>query len=139
MAAVVEVGNEPSASGPDAGVTYKTTSKDVDYFERRVNHWLKFFGLQDWNVSTYLGDMKEADNQAECEMWHNAHGAHIRLREDFKYRHEREWLDRLAMHEVSHILLCDLKRLIHERCVTDNMAETAEHAVIRRLENALTR
>lgn len=116
-------------------MTYKTTSKDETYFESRVRHWLDVLSLGDWKVEVYR--KKLTDMSAGCELWHNAHGAHIMLNEELAYEPERCWLDRLALHEVGHVLLCDLKRLIHDRYVTESMAETAEHAVIRRLENAL--
>jgi hypothetical protein len=114
---------------------YKTTRKDEDYFRSRVKHWLIQLSLGDWKVEVYR--KKLIDMSAGCEMWHDAHGAHIQLNEEFPYQPEKRWLDRLALHEVCHVLLCDLKKLINARVVTDAMADTAEHAVIRRLENAL--
>jgi hypothetical protein len=116
-------------------MTYKTTRKDEDYFEARVRHWLKVLNLGDWKVDVYRKKLE--DMTAACELWHNAHGAHIMINTELAYQPEKKWLDRLALHEVGHVLLCDLKRLINDRCVTDAMAETAEHAVIRRLESAL--
>jgi hypothetical protein len=115
-------------------VTHKTTAKEEIYFESRVRHWLRVLSLGDWKVEVYREKMEES---AICEMWLNAHGAHIKLKDAFVYRPSKLFLDRLALHEVGHILLCDLKRLIKDRCVTEEMAETAEHAVIRRLESAL--
>lgn len=113
---------------------HKTTRRELDYFESRVNHWLRALHLGDWKVECFTAKI---DESASCEMWHNAHGAHIRLSDALHYGPSKQWLDRLALHEVGHILLCDLKRLIFERSVSDAQAETAEHAVIRRLENAL--
>lgn len=116
-------------------MTYKTTRQDEDYFEARVKHWLKVLSLGDWKVEVYRKLL--TDMSAACEMWHDAHGAHIMLNSELAYRPLRPWLDRLALHEVGHVLLCDLKRLIKDRVVTDNMIDTAEHAVIRRLESFL--
>ncbi len=113
---------------------HKTTAKELAYYEKRVFHWLRTLSLGDWNVDVFLGTI---DESATCEMWHNAHGARIRLSNRFHYAPSQSFLDTLALHEVAHILLCDLKRLINDRVVTEAMAETAEHAVIRRLENAL--
>lgn len=116
-------------------MTYKTTRKDEDYFEERVRHWLAVLSLGDWRVDVYR--KKLVDMSACCELWHNSHGAHITINEEFDHQPTRPWMDKLALHEVGHVLLCDLKRLINDRSVNDNMADTAEHAVIRRLENAL--
>jgi predicted metal-dependent peptidase len=113
---------------------HKTTNAELDYFESRVRHWIRELHLGDWKVEVFTESMEES---ATCEMWHSAHGAHIRLNAEFKYRPSKKWLDRLALHEVGHILLCDLKRLIFERQVSEWQAETVEHAVIRRLETAL--
>lgn len=113
---------------------YKTSAKELAYFEGRVRHWVRALHLGDWKVEVFFGTIEES---ATCEMWHNAHGAHIRLSNRFNYAPGKEWLDRLALHEVCHVMLCDLKRLINERTTTDAQSETAEHAVIRRLENLL--
>lgn len=92
--------------------------------------------LGDWKIEVY----REAiDNSAEVHLWHNDHGAHVKLNKEFAYKPERIWLDRLALHEVCHILLCDLSRLTKDRYTTPDAIETAEHAVVRRLENALTK
>ena len=125
----------PLSGGRARDSTYKTTKKDVAYFEARVHHWVRVLHLGDWKVEVFDSDTGE--DSAQCEMWHDAHGAHIKLRRQFAYRPTKPWLNKLALHEVCHVLLCDLKRLIKDRVVTDNMADTAEHAVIRRLENAL--
>lgn len=115
---------------------YKTTQHDVKYFAARVRHWQKALSLGDWKIEAYIGDCGE--NSAQAELWHNEHGAHIKLRETFSYKPGREFLNCLALHEVSHLLLCDLKRLIFERGSTEAQANTAEHAIIRRLENLLS-
>jgi hypothetical protein len=113
---------------------HKTTAKELAYYESRVFHWQRVLSLGDWKVEVFDGTIEES---ATCEMWHNAHGAHIRLSNRFHYAPSKRFLDTLALHEVCHVLLCDMKRLINDRVCTDAMAETAEHAVIRRLENAL--
>ncbi len=116
-------------------MAHKTDKRDIDYFESRVKVWQKCFGLQDWNISAFIGDTGE--NMATADMWHDAHGAQIKLALAFKYRPERKWLDRLAMHEVAHVMLCDLVRLTRMRSVSEWQIEAAEHAIIRRLENLL--
>lgn len=116
-------------------MTYKTTRADEDYFVKRVRHWVRELHLGDWKIEAYRKKLE--DMSAACEMWHDAHGAHIMINTEFASQPTRPWLDRLALHEVCHVLLCDLKRLINSRTVTDSMVETAEHAVIRRLETAL--
>lgn len=91
-------------------MTYKTTRKDEDYFEERVRHWLAVLSLGDWRVDVYR--KKLVDMSACCELWHNSHGAHITINEEFDHQPTRPWMDKLALHEVGHVLLCDLKRLI---------------------------
>ena len=113
---------------------YKTTTKELAYYEARVHHWQRVLSLGDWKIEVFDATI---DESATCEMWHNARGAHIRLSNRFHYAPPKQFLDTLALHEVCHVLLCDLKRLIFERSVSDAQAETAEHAVIRRLESAL--
>lgn len=114
---------------------YKTTRRDEAYFEARVRHWLRRFSLGDWKVEVYRKPLVEMS--AACETWRDAHGAHIMLNSTLDSAPSKRWLDRLALHEVGHVLLYDLKQLVNSRVVTDSMVDTAEHAVIRRLENAL--
>lgn len=114
---------------------HKLTAKEVNYFVERVRHWVKVLSLGDWKIEAY--SKKLTDMSAACETWRNARGAHIMINEELDYPPARKWLDRIALHEVGHVLLYDMKELINCRVVTDGMIETAEHSVIRRLENAL--
>jgi hypothetical protein len=41
----------------------------------------------------------------------------------------------VALHEVLHVLLADLKDLVNQRVCTDAMVTEAQHAIIRRLEH----
>jgi hypothetical protein len=116
-------------------VTHKTTRREEEYFESRVRHWLKVLSLGDWKVEVYR--KKLVDMSACCEIWRDAQGAHIMVNEEFPYQPSKPFLDRLALHEVGHCLLYNLKRLVYDRVVSDSMVDTAEHAIIRRLENAL--
>src|SRR3990167_10692126 len=123
--------------GKRAMSDHKVTRSEETYFIARVQHWADFFYLGDWRIEAYTST-QVTENSAECEIWHNAHGAHILLRKTFdRGAPSKAFLNQLALHEVCHVLLCDLKRLIADRCFTDAQAETAEHAVIRRLEKVL--
>ena len=116
-------------------MSHKTTRAEERYFEARVKHWQKALGLLDWRVNAYM--QKLDDRAAECEQWFEAHGAHIRLNTEQEHRPSKQHLDRVALHEVCHLLLSDMKGLIYSRTVTENQANTIEHGIIRRLENAL--
>jgi hypothetical protein len=117
-------------------MTHRTTAAEERYFVQRVRHWAEFLSLGDWRISVYAADTGE--DSGHCELWRDSHGAHIKINKRFPTKPSRVFLDKLALHEVAHVLLADLKKLINERCVTDILADTVEHAVIRRLENALT-
>jgi len=114
---------------------YKTTRRDEDYFASRIRHWIARLSLGDWKIEIYRKKLTEMS--AACEMWRDAHGAHIMLNSELDYAPGKRWLDRLALHEVGHVLLYDFKQLINNRVVTESMTDTTEHAMIRRLENAL--
>ena len=116
-------------------MTHKTTRAEERYFEARVKHWQNVLSLGDWRIDAYRE--KLVDRSAECQQYDEAQGAHIRINTELAHKPNRDWLDQVALHEVCHLLLAEMKRQIYSRVVTDNMANIAEHAVIRRLENAL--
>jgi hypothetical protein len=116
-------------------MTYKTTRKDYKYFSERVKYWQEKFNLGDWRIELCLEELE--DVMAECQMWYDSHGAHVRMNTNFPNPIDRQYINKLALHEVCHILLADFRRLANERIVTNEMLTLTEHAIVRRLETLL--
>lgn len=116
---------------------HKTTPKEIAYFCQRARYWIKFLGLADWRVDVYA---EKLDDMSACaEMWWDSHAAHIKINTELgRYTPSRKWLNKTALHEVLHILLCDSSELCKTRFCSKEQVSKVEHMLIRRLETALT-
>ena len=97
-------------------------------FREEVWHWVGRFGLRDWHVDFKL-DMEETEAEAQVEYDRNTRHATFTY---FAAPDKSCVPDRLALHEVLHLLLGDL---IPEDCGDDVARE--EHRVIERLLHVL--
>ena len=107
-------------------------------FENECLKWVKFFHLYDWKLIYHmetLGDLALAEIRFDTE--HKS--AIIVLNqewEDFEFSIEQ--LKRSAFHEVSELLLTDVRAMLDLRCRNkDELINTEVHRVIRRLENSI--
>lgn len=97
-------------------------------FQQWVEHWIAVFGLHDWYADFQL-DMEGAEAEAQVEYDRNTRHATFTY---FAAAGKSYSPDRLALHEVLHLLLGDL---IPEDCGDDVARE--EHRVIERLLHVL--
>lgn len=97
-------------------------------FQERVVCWVYTFGLLDWYVDFKL-DTEGTDTEAQVEYDRNTRHATFTY---FAAANKSYSPDRLALHEVLHLLLGDL---IPEDCGDDVARE--EHRVIERLLHVL--
>lgn len=115
----------------------KTTAKHFKLFKAEALRTADVLGLHDWEFRLYHNDTRK-DCLAHYSLLHEGKAADITL--------TREWQDMpitneaiksAARHEVLHILLADLVYLAHARQTGEHDIETAEHAIIHRLERLL--
>lgn len=115
----------------------KTTKKDFVSFRGHCLEWQKKFGLLDWVVYFYH---KKIDDSYANTMWQMSSSvAVITLStswDDGRPLSDVE-LDRLALHEVLHVLLAKLIAEAEARYTTQSAIDIAEHSIIRSLENSL--
>lgn len=115
----------------------KTTAKHFDIFVKEVYKWIDRFGLGDWRIDCYHEhNMDEA--KASCVFRSQGMAADLYL--------ERGWeeeavtnhkIKKVALHEVSHILLAKLYILANSRFgVSEENVVEATEGIIRRLERA---
>lgn len=122
------------ASGTGNLDGHEVMPKEYAYFDERCSHWAKVLGLGDWVIDTGL---RKLDCPAAVELRQDSHLATIHLNEVQEHQPSEAYLNRVALHECLHVVLCDLVTLTKARTVLADDIEWVQHAIIRRLENAL--
>jgi len=125
----------------------KTTSKlDFEYFSKKVRYYIKQFGLSDYEIVLIHKDLEDegeplSNSTAGVKMNANSKSATFYLNKDWGDGElDRKALERAAIHEVGHILLCDYYWCAATRFgITSEQIGGVEHAIIRRLENFILR
>lgn len=115
----------------------KTTKRDFEFFRVECIKWQENLGLINWAFHfkhTHTKDAyattawKTQDRMAVirfCTSW-----------DDTRPKNDVE-LKRLALHEVLHVLLAPLISEAQWRYTSEDAIDTAEHAIVRTLENFL--
>ena len=106
----------------------------AERFEASCREWQAKFGLFDW---AFIFAVEEGDETkfAEVDMCHDAREATFTYYTKIEHRDAPE---RLALHEVLHVLLNEMLEMAILRCHPEHKdVEREEHRVIERLLNAL--
>lgn len=116
--------------------TYTYTDADFFNFINYIKEWLKKFGLTEYQVD--YAHIK-LDTAARCTYDVRAKLACFQLAKESEYDFcVQDDLNKLALHEVLHLLLAELGFNIH--ATKDYFHDTvvaAEHTVVNRLINAI--
>ena len=114
----------------------KTSKEDFEYFKKYVKIYQKEFGLT--NFKLYFNhDNKHMDAYAYIYSEVENGIATIGLTQNWdSLKITKEQLRYSAKHEILHLLLADLVQVGKYRQSVDTDFIRAQHAVIRRLENA---
>ena len=116
--------------------SYSTTASDFLYFKEKCRYWRKFWGLTEFTIHYFHSNID--DNLAQAEVDSNNGLVTLRLAKEFHQDNPtKELLDRLAFHEVCHILLGRLSSIGQSRFISENEHTEAEEAIVRRLENCV--
>lgn len=114
------------------------TKKDFDYFEKRCDFWISFWGLYDWEAEYFFKDME--GKQGKCILITTGRTCDIFLSSAkgmFTDNYPMSYhMDRAAFHEVCHVLLDPLI----DQAVSVLQYDTVEpsiEGIIRRLENCV--
>ena len=117
----------------------KTNKKHFEYFKKRCQHWIDFFGLKQWDIEIYHGT-QEKGNLAEFTRDYKNKIASIYLNKNWKEfsdKINKESLNKAAFHEVVEVLLCPLRDLAEDRAWDYAEFDRSIHEVIRTLENVV--
>lgn len=114
------------------------TEQDFLQFEAKVNALVDLFGLREWHLMVtheQIGDRVCAQTQYNIV----AKTASIRLTKQVEGDFGLLWdVDRLAMHEMLHLLLCEYCETVAKLgSSTHDLVIAQEHGVLNRLMRAI--
>ncbi len=115
----------------------KTTNKDFELFKQYAAEYISKLGLVEWSVHLYHGELDGV--YALTNMNSSGMVATITLSkywDDLREKSEAQ-IQRLALHEVLHLVMNPLLSEAKERYTTPYQLEGIEHSIIRRLENTI--
>lgn len=115
----------------------KTTKAEFELFKKRCYHWQQRLSLNNWAV--YFEHMNTKDAYAKTHWSTTQMAATIQFCVNWdktRPKNDAE-IDRLALHEISHILLAPLVSEANWRFTSEDAIDSAEHAIVRALENIL--
>jgi len=115
----------------------KTTKAHYLAFMKYAKEWRVKLGLTNWAV--YYAHGKTEGSYAETGWKTSAAVAAITLSTDWDDFNEPTLpeLRRLALHEMLHVLMAQLISEAQDRYATQLAIETAEHSIIRQLEEVI--
>lgn len=112
-----------------------TTALDFAVFKAEAERFAGVLSLGDWHLIYEHSHCENALAEARLDSYGKC--AVIALAEDWLTTPiTKETVEMCARHEVYHVLLADMVYLANSRICTDWLLTQAQHAVIRRLENA---
>ena len=115
------------------------TNADFEYFRKRCRHYQKLFNLQNWEIWFEHVDLSIDDTMGKCTYDVENHQATIsfaKLLPSCKDtdRTKKQVIDRIARHEMFHLVVGVLDTLTTQRCITDLEVRTAVEGLVRHIE-----
>jgi len=116
---------------------HKTTDLDFLFFKQQCEFWRKALGLHSWKI--YYKHESCQDNLADCATNYTGRNATIRLNTNWNMKPEKDELYQTAIHEILEVLLSGLFGQANSRVWDKEEYEREHHAVIRTLEEVLSK
>jgi len=120
----------------DDDVLHDVTVEEYDYFKSRCKYYAKEFSLKDWDFYFCLEDLSAEAELANISWCFTGHSCRITLStkmpayDDYPYE-----LDRIARHEIIHLLLARMQEYAQRRNVIQEDVEEAIESLVRMIEN----
>ena len=118
--------------------SYKTTPQQFELFVKTCKFWQKQFGLFDYRVQYYHEKMKNTTDCATATTCKEDRTAAICLNTAWVIPVTFAELQRVALHEVMHVLLADLTDVACQRCISETDVKVANEGAVVRLENGIS-
>jgi len=116
----------------------RTSKADFEKFKGYCLKWQRELGLDDWHIYVFHKPIK--DSFADTATSVSGRGATIQFNTTW---HDRPLSDKeieeCALHEVMHIVTAPLINEARARFADEYSMEAAEHAIVTRLTNYITR
>ena len=114
----------------------KTTDLEFELFKKYFNIWIEKFGLKNWQFVFEIGDVSNG-MISEAEWVYSNKLAIIILNKEHQISFNDDVLDRVAFHEISHVLLSGYQYLMENNLTKEEFRDPVDHDVIRTLENLI--
>lgn len=115
--------------------TVKTTKEDFTVFQECCVAWTEKLGVKNWSIHYEHGDADESYARTLWKLSDRIATVIFGKEWDALRPKTPDQIDRLALHEVLHLVMAPLVAEADDRFSTQSAIDIAEHAIIRQLEN----
>lgn len=117
---------------------YVLSDDHLKRFGRFLTRWVKRMGLGEWKIVLFgFSDEGDEDSLATVALILSGRIASVFLNRNWPIKPTSRELERVAMHEVTEILLSGLTDMVDDRLLPPGRLEDVTHQIIRHLETAI--
>lgn len=114
----------------------QTTKKQFDSFKKSCREWILKLNLNNWQFHFELGEVPKG-MIATSEWIYSNKFAVIVLNEQYSMELNDDVLNKIAFHEVFHVLLSGYNYLLDNNLSKKEFIDPIDHDVIRTIENLI--
>ena len=118
-------------------VSYEVSEKNFEMFVALCKFWQHHFGLFDFHIHYYYEKLDDAGDMARARADAEDRTVAIGLNNKWLVPVTDEEIQRVALHEMMHVLLADLSEAAEQRTISERELKIANEAVVLRLERIL--
>ena len=116
-------------------MSYKTTKKDFEVFQKECEKWIEYFGLKGWFIFFQHHELNE-NNMAELSFHTGTRNAGIHFNASREKKPSLSEIRETAFHEACELLLAPMSDLIFEKYLQEETQGVC-HQVIAALRNTI--
>ena len=117
-------------------VLHDVTEDEYKYFKERCKYYANMFNLMDWDFYFFLEDLSDDSELANISWCFTGHSCRITFSTKMPgyddYLHE---IDKIARHEIIHLLLARLQEYAQRRNVYQDDIDESIESLVRHIEN----
>lgn len=112
------------------------TPEEYEHFQESCKVYQKSFGLVDWDLYFCLEDVSDNSDLANISWCFTGHSSRVTLSSKFPvYKDYLYELDKIARHEMIHLLLARIQEYSQRRNVNQDDIDEALESLVRMIEN----
>lgn len=117
-------------------VLHEVTKDEFEYFKARCKYYAKTFNLMDWDFYHCLEDLSEDAELANISWCFTGHSCRITFSTKMPdYDNYLFEIDKIARHEIIHLLLARLQEYSQRRNVFQDDIDESIESLVRNIEN----